>query len=126
MTNETSEEAFRRLCGEMGVGESWRMTRAEINNLGDEWFARMGYTRAQAAQLAAVRECIDAADARQAETKSRPVHPAWQASNARLLARRANKEDETKCKPDTHPVWKAANERMFAQYASKGGNHAEL
>jgi hypothetical protein len=95
MANETPRETFRRLCGEMGLSESWRMTKAGIHGLRDEWFARAGYTREQALALEAARERMEAAESENAASnRSTGLHPIWAAANERLLARRSGNGGE--------------------------------
>ncbi len=89
MTDETPEETFRRLCGEMGVSDTWNMSRHDINGLNDEQLAQRGLTYTQAMQLAAVRERMEVAEAETTTNRSTGLHPIWAAANKRLLARRA-------------------------------------
>ncbi|MCC7269403.1 MAG: hypothetical protein IT468_01645 [Rhodocyclaceae bacterium] len=92
MKDETPKEVFWRLCNEMGLSADWRMTRAEIYALRDEWFAQAGYSREQALALAAVRERMETVDTDIASNRSTGLHPIWAAANERLLARRAGND----------------------------------
>jgi hypothetical protein len=91
--SESAKETFERLRGEMNLGRPlYLKKREEVEQLDDEWFARMFIDRERFMAVIDARERMEAEES--GATKNTQLHPIWAAANERLLARRSSNGGE--------------------------------